>query len=203
MPTWDVQGWHKTHLFGQHLMRSFQCFNSNNRKKKKKSVMNNPGFHFCCVKATYDKTNVSFSISALFPVDNSPDPPALMMTFYNPSISPCPLPSRLRVRQAPDAMQLVSAGQDYAASPFSIHSYIFPYLLEASVPVRPLPPHQINRVIKLSGRDLHTNRWGESSITNLIFIMKQNNRSILYFGLENVKFYSLFYELLREAVTKL
>lgn len=33
--------------------------------------------------------------------------------------------------------------------------------------------------------------------------MKQNNRTILYFGLENVKFYSLFYELLREAVTKL
>lgn len=33
--------------------------------------------------------------------------------------------------------------------------------------------------------------------------MKQNNRSILYFGLANVKFYSLFYELLREAVTKL
>lgn len=68
----------------------FSASTATTAKEKKKSVMNNPGFHFCCVKATYDKTNVSFRISPLFPGDNSPDPPALMMTFYNPSISPFP-----------------------------------------------------------------------------------------------------------------
>lgn len=78
-------------------MRSFQCFNSNS--KKKKSVMNNPGFEFWCIKTTCDKTT-AHSASALCFSGQQPWPPALMTTLYNPSITPCPLPSRPCVRQA-------------------------------------------------------------------------------------------------------
>lgn len=50
-------------------MRSFQCFNSNS--KKKKSVMNNPGFEFWCIK-TQNKWLIQHQ--RFVSVDNSPDP---------------------------------------------------------------------------------------------------------------------------------